>query len=356
MRCWRRVDQNAVHIGEPFSMTLTCRIVESELGRAVPDLVGLEPETLDVPPFEVLDGERFTDVADGPRRLFQYQYSLRLLGEDYFGRDVAIPALEINYRIERRLESGAALPGRELVYVLPPESIRVLSLVPAGMPDILALPIGTLGVAEQRRFRADMAMLLATGLGIVAVGVLLVGLVRARRARVVPEEDRSQPIAETAVVRAALGELTATRNAFQTTGWTSELKERALSALRLSAAVALQRPIAERPAGVGDAPRAGELRVRHGLLRARTTMVSSPVTSDDVVAPGLEPLRQTLDAFSAARYASDDGSVPSERLAEALEDGIALTRPLRVHASKPVRRLNALLASARSRWSGMWAP
>ena len=58
LRCWRRVDRGAVRIGEQFGMTVTCRVVESGSGRAVPDTVGLEPESIDLLPFEVLAGER----------------------------------------------------------------------------------------------------------------------------------------------------------------------------------------------------------------------------------------------------------------------------------------------------------
>ena len=159
LRCWRRVEQNAVRVGEHFTMTLTCSVVETNRGRTVLDMVGLEPETIDIPPFEVLGGQRFADVQDGPRRFFQYQYTLRLIGEDYFGQDVQIPALALNYRIERSVDGGAALPGRELTYILPSESIRVLSLVPDEMPDIRGLPSETLGEADARLFRASMAML-----------------------------------------------------------------------------------------------------------------------------------------------------------------------------------------------------
>lgn len=347
MRCWRRVSHNAIRIGQPFSMTLTCRVVESELGRAVPDLVGLEPETLDVPPFEVVDGERFTDIIDGPRRLFQYDYTLRLVGEGYFGEDISIPALEINYRIERRLESGAALPGRELVYVLPSESIRVLSLVPEGMPDILGIPLETLGAAEQRRFRADLAMLLAAGLGVVALGVLVVGLVRNRHERVAPDQDRRRPVPEAALARVALGELTSVRDACQARGWTPELAGRALAALRVSAAVVLRRPVAEREAKAAEEARDGELRVRTGVLRPRTHVVSSSVTAVDVTSPELGELQRALTALAAGRYASNDEARATDQLTDALEYGIALTRPLRLRALTPVRRVRDLIASVR---------
>ena len=100
IECWRRVGANAVHVGEQFDMQVTCSIVETDEARAVVDVSWLDPETLGVSPFEVIDGERYQDLVQGPRRFFQYRYSLRLIGEDYFGLDVELPPLELRYRIE----------------------------------------------------------------------------------------------------------------------------------------------------------------------------------------------------------------------------------------------------------------
>ena len=119
LQCWRRIGANAVHVGERFPMTLTCAVVETNEASAVPDLAWLEPETLAVSPFEVLEGQRYQDIVRGSRRFFQYRYELRIIGEDYFGLDVELPALEIRYRIERALDGGALVEGRELTYFLP---------------------------------------------------------------------------------------------------------------------------------------------------------------------------------------------------------------------------------------------
>ena len=354
VRCWRRVDRNAIQVGQPFSMTLTCRMVETELGRAAPDLVGLEPETIDLPPFEVLDGERFPDVVDGSRRLFQYRYTLQLVSESHFGEDVVIPPIALNYRIERRTESGAALPGRELVYVLPTESIRVLSLVPDGMQDIRGVPVGTLGAAAQRRFRADMATLVAVGLAVVAVGLLLVGFIRTRRSSTASVTDERPPVPNVAVARAALRELTSVSQVSAVSGWSPELTTQALAALRLSAAVSLQQPVAERATDANETPRDGEVRVRAGLLGRRTAMVSSSVTPADVTRTDLAPLRHALATFSAARYGAD-GEVPVQTLTQELENGIAVTRPLRILALMPVQRFKARASAAREWWPHRWA-
>ena len=173
LQCWRRVGRNAVRIGEHFTMTVTCRVVETATERSVPDEAALQPQTIDVAPFEVLDGQRYADVQDGSRRLFQFHYTLRVIGEDYFGADVEIPALELNYHINRTLDSSEILPGRELTYVLPAEPIRVLSLVPEQVEDIRDAAVESFGAAEATRLRANLAMLAAGAVGIVALGLLI---------------------------------------------------------------------------------------------------------------------------------------------------------------------------------------
>lgn len=360
LRCWRRVDRNAVRVGERFTMTLTCRVVETDAARVVPDLAGLEPETLDAPPFEVLDGERFADARAGAGRLIQYHYTLRLIEEDYFGRDVEIPPLALDYRIERRTDDGELLPGRELTYVLPGESVRVLSLVPDVHDDIREPPPGTLGAARARRFRANLALLAAAGLGSAALGLLAAGLGRARRARRGAGGREARPVAAWPVAHAVVAELTALRRHSLTAGWTHDALQRTLAALRLAAALALQRPVAERADDAGRAPRAGELRVRSGLLRARTVVVSSALTpaalSDAVgrqtaaaagpLADGdVERLRRSLAAFSAARYGRA-GAPETDLLDRELDHALAATRPLRIRTLAPVRRLRRAAAAA----------
>ena len=365
LRCWRRVDRGAVRIGEQFGMTITCRMVETERGRAVPDTVGLEPQSIDLLPFEVLAGERFADVVGAAHRFFQYHYVLRLIGEDYFGRDVAIPPLDLTYRIERQTETGAVLPGREFTYVLPGQPVRVLSLVPETAADIRGLPLDTLGAAEARLARADVLMLAAAGLGLVAAGVLAFGIRRARQARRAASALVARPVAHVSVARAVLRELAAIREANAAADWSRERIERGLAALRLTAAIALDHPLAERAADAGAAPRLGELRVRVALLSARWAMVSSAVTPALLVgaAPGrragtasgaeLDRLRQSLAVFSSARYARAGDPLPGA-LALALEDGIEVTQQIRFRALPPVRWAGRVAASIHAWWQRRW--
>ena len=299
LRCWRRVAAHAVHVGERFDMLLTCAVVETGTARAVPDLARLEPATLGVSPFEVLDGERYDDVVRGPRRFFQYRYALRIIGADYFGLDVELPPLELRYRIERSLDGGAAAEGRELAYVLPPESIRVLSLVPVAAADIRELPGETFGDVEARLFRANLTGIAAAAIGVAAAGVLLLGAARARREWRGAAAARADRVPASRIARAALGELRAVRAAAEAEGWTGDLVARALAALRIAAALAVGRPVAQSAAGAGaGAPS------KRSAVRGRQGVAQSAV---DAEVSSSSKLEARSSAQSAAGAAVDAG-------------------------------------------------
>ena len=365
-RCWRRLDQHALRVGERLTMTVTCSAVETDQARAVPNPMALEPASIDVAPFEVLDGERFEDAQTGPYRFLQYRYTLRLITETSFGEDVELPALELTYRVERRLGSDPALAGREFTYVLPPEPIRVISLVPGAVVDIRDLPPATFGDTQDRIFRANALTLGATLLGVMAVGVLLIGVTRAARARRgdVPAVDR--PISPSRVVSRAQSELAAVQRDTQERGWTDDGRARALAALRVAGAVASTGTVPYTVISADTPARAGQLRIRRGLLRRQTVVVSSGVTGAALVkaadgsgAPAigeaqlLADLAQTISVFTQARYgrsedaAADDHGHSDADLTRAIDTGLSALKRLRWLSAAPVRVLTqfrALLA------------
>ena len=108
IRCWRRVSTNAVYVGERFTMDVTCSVVETDTARTLPDQAALEPETIDVAPFEVLAGEHFEDIRAGPYRFFQYRYTLRVINESTFGEDVEL-ASSIAQLTRQRWRSAAPM-------------------------------------------------------------------------------------------------------------------------------------------------------------------------------------------------------------------------------------------------------
>ena len=134
--CWWRTTTSAIRTGEPFGLTLTCAVLETESTRIVPDFSKLEPQVVQLPPFEVLGGTHAGDLVTTGKRFFQYDYRLRLLAEDGFGADVAVPPLEISYRVESKVSGGESVQGRDQSYALPRTSIRLISLVPDDTMDI----------------------------------------------------------------------------------------------------------------------------------------------------------------------------------------------------------------------------
>src|SRR6516162_5329839 len=140
IRCWWRTSTGAVRVGESFSLVLTCAVVENATMTVVPDQSPLEPSAIQLPPFEVIGGERQPDLHSDQRRFFQYQYQLRLTSSDLFGKDARIPSVQVTYHVESRVERGESVRGRDRSYVLPSTSVRVLSLVPGDAADIRDTP------------------------------------------------------------------------------------------------------------------------------------------------------------------------------------------------------------------------
>ena len=394
LRCWRRVDRHAVFVGERFTMTVTCRTVETEAARTRLDEAALEPATIDAAPFEVLSGERFDNVLTGPYRFSQHDYTLRLIAETGFGEDVEIPALDLPYRIERRVGDNPALPGRELTYVLPAEPVRVLSLVPESADDIRDLPPAGFGAAQARVLRANLLGLLSALLGVAALGLVVLGALRVVRDRNGAAAVTEKRLSPALAARGALEELIRVRRAAAGNGWTPEAAGRALAALRIAGAVALSRPVTQSAMAAGEAPREGQLRVRHGLLGRRIAALSSgltaaswrvadadrgglhqageaeplpghpghPVEQADPGEAAAADLHRAMTLLTAFRYGRGDAGragapagpdVVSDTLTRAVDAGIGHVARLRRRSLAPVRHAEAWAAGARRAWIGL---
>ena len=57
LQCWWRTSTGAVRIGEPFTVFLTCAVLETDEVTVVPDQTRLEPSVVQFAPFEVLGEE-----------------------------------------------------------------------------------------------------------------------------------------------------------------------------------------------------------------------------------------------------------------------------------------------------------
>ncbi|MGH9346621.1 MAG: hypothetical protein ACRD26_05070, partial [Vicinamibacterales bacterium] len=154
--CWWRTSATAVRSGEPFTVILTCSLLQTEAARVIADESRLDPSVVQLPPFEVMSGARAADLATAGRRFVQFEYRLRVIAENVFASEVALPPLEIGYRVESRVAGGDSLAGRDLTYALPPLTLRVLSLVPDTAVDIREAPVATFAEIDEAGARGTL--------------------------------------------------------------------------------------------------------------------------------------------------------------------------------------------------------
>jgi len=329
IECWWKTDRNAVRVGERFLLTLTCAVLDTERVRVVVDESGLAPSALHLVPFDVIGGDRFRDIQNAPRRFFQYQYTMRVLGEEFFGKEISLPRLQISYRVQNSLQGGVALAGREAQYSLVPVPIRVVSLVPPGTGDIRDTPAETFGDVDRRLFRSNVFLIVGALAFVLAVLLTLMLVARAAVKRRAAVAARPRAVSPTTALGAVARELAVVRAASQREGWTTELAGRAAAALRLAGAVALSRPIGEKEVDRRDEAREGQVAVPFGLrtLKGKKLLLSAAVTPGSADGNGntgkvpalWTPISQSLAAFSEAHYSANgvDGTALDVALAEA---------------------------------------
>ena len=124
IRCWWRTSSAAVRMGETFTVGLTCAVLEADGVQVIPDESQLTDSAIQLNPFEVIGGSHPPDLRSGQRRFFQYEYVTRVINPDVIGQDVPLPNLIVHYRVNSRLPGNAAMQGRDLSYLLPPQTIR----------------------------------------------------------------------------------------------------------------------------------------------------------------------------------------------------------------------------------------
>ena len=136
IRCWWRTSADGVRMGENFTLTLTCAVIDTDSVQVVPDESQLNPLVLQLAPFEIVTGSHPADLRNGQRRFFQYEYVARIIGRDAIGRDVPIPQIVVHYRVNSRVSGNQSQQGRDLTYIIPAHSVRVVSVVPNDATDI----------------------------------------------------------------------------------------------------------------------------------------------------------------------------------------------------------------------------
>jgi hypothetical protein len=354
MNCWWMTDKGAVRVGELFGLTLTCRVMETGAVKVVPNLSELEPTSIELTPFEVLQGTRHDDLVAPPWRYIQYVYTMRLMGDEFFGRDIPIPATNLTFRIQ----TGGAetVEGAEHRYVLPPMPMRILSLLPAQAADIRDPAVETFGDLETRRSRATMELVASAIFFAFAAVAAIVAVIRIgeRYRQRGPAVQHTVPVGQ--VLGGCVREIDGVRAEALRDGWSSGLAARALAAFRVGGAIALKQPVAQTLLNGVTPTREGQLAVRHGLLRRRHAVVSASITADAMdrvrvagngngpVGAGredLDQIRDALAALSAVRY-SRAGQVDVQALDRTLDNGCSALRRLRKAQLWPVRAAAAL--------------
>ena len=353
LQCWWRTTAAAVRVGAPFTLVLTCAVVETPSLTVVPDQSGLDAAAIQLPPFELLGGAHGPDLRGPDHRFFQYEYRLRVLSEDLFGKDVKLPDTKITYKIQTRTADGAALEGRDQTYFLPALTVRVLSLVPAEASDIRDAGAGTFSQLDARRFRAALLHTVAGVLGVLAALAAILALVRAWQTRRAPVAADDRLLSDRRVLQAVRRELRDLARAHQDQGWTPSLTNRLVTALRLAAAAALGHParplLAEADATASD----GHLLIRRAGLRTRPVRVAGATTpralADALARPDTPPrvrdvvaaLQPDLDALTAAQFGR--GEAPTDTVCDAaLATGQDVVGRLIRRATWPAPQIAAL--------------
>jgi hypothetical protein len=369
IQCWWRTSSGAVRVGETFSLVLTCAVVENDAAKVIVDQGKLEPSVIQLAPFEVTSGSHGADLRTDERRFFQYEYRVRLIAENLFGKDIALPETKVSYHVQSRVAQGAAIESRDRAYVLPPQSVRVLSLVPTDATDIRDTTGETFTDVDQRTFRANLLVVIGGVLFALAGLMALLALVRLVSRYRKPSTATDRLVTDGAILRGVGRELSAVQHARNDGGWTPALAARALAAIRVAAAYAVGRKVA-RAAQSTVASRQAEdashqaVRTRHspetnyempvtgplsdegrfivnvGWPRSKPIAVSGSVTSQVVanaIARGaspsrtalLEALEQALTRFTTAQYGRD-AALDDAALDESLSAGVRALRTLKI--------------------------
>lgn len=295
--CWWRSSTSAVRSGEPFTLTLTCQVVDAESARVIADQSKLDPSVVQLQPFEVISGRHAPDMQVPGKRFFQYAYELRLINEGAFGADVDVPELQIGYRIESQVVRGEAVQGRDLTYNLKPISIRLLSIVPEDTMDIREAPAAAFEAVEARESRANTLRLVGTILFVLAAVVLLAMIVNMFRVRRAKTAVTTWQMPSRTIASAVQKELADVRQQSRG-GWDAVLAGRALAAARIAATLVAGKAVGQTRATAGDAAVDGQLLVR-GLLGRGGALVSGGATAQSTTDANVA---DSLLVLSRARY------------------------------------------------------
>ena len=351
--CWWRASASAVSVGEEFTLVLTCSMLETETTTVIADRSRLDPQVIQLQPFEVIDGTQATESQTTSSRFFQYEYTLQYIGED-FDQDLEIPPLEITYHVESRVSANQALEARDQQYILPQQSIRIVSLVPSDAKDIRDYRPETLREIASRRLSANITRIAGLMLFVVSA-VLLIWIIRQIAGYRQKTKPSKQSLTDRTILKAALQELETTSRQQAIEGWNTELAGRALAMLRIVAEYELSGSVLQTTIKPGTPNQKGQLQINQRLFGKKPIVVSSPVTAETVAQKRktletqgdpryvrLADLQVVLEQLTLATYGLKESKLNTERLDESLADGIRITVNVIQEYTWFARKLRAL--------------
>jgi len=283
MRCWFKSDRTEVRVGQTFIVTLTCQVTETEYERVVPKEESLEPSVVSLPPYEVIEGWRYPDIKRDIFRFFQYQYKLRIVGEEFFGQEVPLPELEIKYTVERSLNAEQSLDTRERTYVMPPLVVKVTSLVSKDAKDIRDPNYDNFQTVKVYERKAYVAFVVA---GIIFTLPFLAFLFPAIRSLKKWRRSVSNGtgFSNASLLRRMKKELDRINQLRLAGNWDEESVGKVLSIVRIMGAIALFQQINQLSTRFESRGLLGQMKLRKGLFWPRKVLISSNLTPESAAA------------------------------------------------------------------------
>jgi hypothetical protein len=315
IRCWWKTSDGAVRVGQTFTLTLTCAVLQNESVQVVPDESRLSAAVVQMAPYEVVRGSHPNDLYTSDRRFFQYEYVMRIINPDLINKDVRIPDQIIHYRVTSKVAPNSSLVGKDNIYGLPIIFVHVLSMVPADANDIRDSGNESFQIAQDLGFKASALEIVAVVSGALGALLVLISLVRAvvRQRKTRKATGGVRGLADARILKHVGKELSDVQSA-AAGAWDAALVDRALAATRVAASVAIGRPVAQVQTATGVA---GEGRLLLTPWRQRAATISGGVTTTqmtkalnalpDAAPPStrreFEELQESLSAFTVAQYA-----------------------------------------------------
>lgn len=312
IKCWWKTDKSAIRIGEKFEVILTCRVVETDLEKVVPQENDLEPSVVSLAPYTSIGGVRHPDILRNNLRFFQYEYHLMLVGEDFFNKEVPVPSLEIKYKVDRKVQKEN-INTKENIYRLPELQMKISSLVPKDTKNIRDSGDKTFSFIKRLHFKAIVGFVLAGLFLVLPLAIMFLPFWRA-----ILEWRRSSSngtlFGNTALLRRMLSELKHAQGLKNKNGWNDEVISKINTICRITGAIALSMNVSQFSEKFGKKGLEGQLKLRKGWLWPKRVMIYSSLTPETMRANASKTLNNSwnndfidvFEVFNNARYGSDE--------------------------------------------------